>query len=350
MEVTAVQGEGAQQFPMGWGEEGDTPAQRLYKDRIQRQSLEDEGAYSRIPDLMRIQGDESPLEKKIRERFEFDEGWVFHEQERAFYGQDLVHSQGSVGSCVGAGAGLALAARASQEILLAGQPEDPYGWVAQDGTTTKDHVQPFTGYHYGAGRCRNLWNGREFVGRNRSGDGSYCSAQIWALKTTGVLPSRMVKGSSSPFPQCSDVRSWGNNSRNELTDHVKIGQQFLMTSTVSVKTADDLWNAIAVLKQPVMICSGWGFGPGGNQDGMVIYKRRGSWAHNMTGFGAFGIGGNRYFLIKNSWGADAHRPIGRKMPLGCFVVTWDTAARWMPAAEAQSIGELTLPEGLPDAF
>lgn len=342
-------GENGQAFAMGWGEEGDTVAQRLYKDRIQQQENEDCGMCSRVGDMLKIQGDESPLEKKIRERFEFDDGWAFHEQERAFYGQDLVHSQGSVGSCVGAGAGLALAARCSQEIL-AGQPEDPYGWTAQDATRTKDHVQPFTGYHYGAGRCRNLWNGREFVGSNRSGDGSYCAAQLWALSTTGVLPSRMVETSSIPFPQSSDVRSWGNNSKNELTQHVKMGQQFLMKTTAPVRSADDLWNSIAVLKQPVMICSGWGFGPAGSADGMTIYGRRGSWAHNMTGFGAFSIGSNRYFLIKNSWGASAHREIGRKMPRGCFVITWDTAARWMPQANAGTIGELQLPDGLPDGF
>ena len=341
-----VYGEHNETHRMGWGEEGDPPAHRLLKERRERERLEDESFFSEIAQLCSFRGEETPMEALCRERFQFDGGWCFHAAEELLYGASLVHNQGSVGSCVGAGGGLALAAKASQEILNEGDPEDPFGWSTEDGSRDSDHAMPFTAYHYGAGRCKHLWDGEKFRGRNRGGDGSYCAVQIWAYKQIGVLPCSEAT-SNGPFPQSSDIRSWGNNAKGELNAHLATGQRYRMGNSVTVRSADDLKRTICELKQPCHICSNWGFRPKGGIDpkyGIQLYSRSGAWSHNMTLFGCIEIKGQWFVVVKNTWGADAHKEVGRGIPRGCFVVTLEEFGKWVRSSEVMSIGELTLPK------
>lgn len=322
-------------YPMGWGVEGDPINHRLMKERQLAEDLDP--FFSNIADLVSFKGEETEMERLCRSKFEFDDGWCFNVTDRLLYGKDIIHNQGSVGSCVGAGGGIALASKAAQEILNEGDPEEPYGWF-------DTHPMPFTGYHYGAGRCKNLWDGEEFRGSNNRGDGSYCSVQIWAYKTTGILPCRGV--ADQPFPQSTNIRSWGNNKNNLLNKYLSEGQKYLMKNSVTVKSADDLLDTITVLKQPCHICSGWGFAPKGFDDkyGIMVYKRSGSWAHNMTVWGCIKIKGTWFVVIKNSWGANAHKEVGRGIPLSCFVIPLDLFSSWIRQAECMSIGELHLPK------
>jgi hypothetical protein len=122
-----------------------------------------------------------------------------------------------------------------------------------------------------------------------------------------------------------------------------------MKNSVTVKTADDAKNTLCVLKQPCHICSSWGFKPvTGRPDdkyGVVIHRRSGSWAHNMTVYGVISIKGTWFVVIKNSWGATAHPDPGAGLPRGCFVIPLDLFASWIRQAECMSIGELQLPQG-----
>lgn len=337
---------------LGWGDPTDWANHRLIKERRHRVEMEDQQFFSNLDDRMMLADadTESPMEQLCRSMFQFDQGWSFHASEQLLYGEPLVHSQGSVGSCVGAGGGLAIAAKASQEILNEGDLEDPVGWSPQDGNNLRDHAMPFTGYHYGAGRCKNLWDGERFVGSISRGDGSYCSVQIWAYKTVGILPCDRVKDRfRGPFPQSSDVRSWGNNRRDELNEHLDIASEFRMSESVVVRSGQDLMNVITVLKQPCHICSGWGFASAGFDPRyeMTIYRRSGTWYHNMTIYGVFEVKGTWFVIVKNSWGAEAHREIGRGFPAGCFVIPLSLFDSWIPQAECMSIGELTLPKPSP---
>ena len=319
-------------YPMGWGEEGDPPAHKLIKERAIKFDLLNLGFFSE-PTYNDVP--ENSMETLCRSKFQFDEGWCFHISEQLLYGEPLVHSQGNIGSCVGAGGGLALAAKASQEILNEGDPEEPYGYSEQ--------AMPFTGFHYGAGRCKNLWDGSKFKGSRSGGDGSYCSAQIWAYKTVGILPCNFVKN-SRPFPQSSDVRDWGNNKNNLLNNHLTDAAKFKMDTSINVTDVDSAKNVICNLKQPCHICSNWGFAPRGfdTKYQIMVYKREGSWAHNMTLYGIFAIKGAWFVIVKNSWGPRAHEPIGLGFPLGCFVIPIELFAKWIKQAECASIGELNL--------
>ena len=337
---------------LGWGEPQDTGLQRLLIERRQRSALEDEQFFSDLDDRLMLAAteEESPMESRCRELFQFDNGWSFHASEQLLYGTPVIHSQGNVGSCVGAGGGLAIAAKASQEILNEGDLEEPVGWSTNDENDARDHAMPFTGFHYGAGRCKNLWNGEKFVGSNNGGDGSYCSVQIWAYKTVGLLPCRLVKSNfAGPFPQSADVRSWGNNRQGELNDHLEIAKSFRMTESVVVRSGDDLINVVSVLKHPCHICSGWGFASAGfdSKYEMTIYRRSGTWYHNMTVYGVFEVKGTWFVLVKNLWGPAAHHEIGRGLPKGCFVIPLTLFDKWIVNAECMSIGELALGESEP---
>jgi hypothetical protein len=331
-------------YSMGWGEPGDSISHRLIKERYNQETVS--YCFCSIND---IEVKSNPMEELCRSMFKFDDGWCFNSSETLLYGSPLIHNQGNVGSCVGAGGGLALAAKASQEILNEGDPEEPYGTVASGNNF--NHAMPFTGYHYGCGRCKRIYNeaSDNFNGTLRdNNDGSYCSVQIWAYRTCGILPNNLLKIKSSPFPQSEDVRSWGNNKNNELNNHLDIGRKFLMENSVIVKSSDDIIHVVTNLKQPCHICSGWGFAPDKTDSkyGILLHKKSGSWAHNMTIYGVIKIKDNWFVVVKNSWGEQAHPEAGRDIPKGCFVITIDLFSRWIKEAECMSIGELNLKESV----
>jgi len=133
------------------------------------------------------------------------------------------------------------------------------------------------------------------------------------------------------------VRSWGCNRNNELNDHLEFGKKHLMQNTTRVRSADDLQNVVCALKQPCMICSGWAFAPDYYEDGLGwVYKKRGSWAHNMSIVAVVLFKNKWYVKVRNQWGPQAHKDGWH------FWISLDLADSWMRQAECQSIGELSL--------
>lgn len=323
----------------GWGEPTDPLHHRLYKERMKAEYCEDIGIFSPLPQLLAAKGEESAMEKLAKAMMPYDDGWDFDYVDKLLYRNVPYVNQGSVGSCVGAGSASAVASKIATEILIEGDPEEPFGLdVDPDGRNTNLPTCgiPFVGYHYGAGKTMEKWTGSKFSGRGWCSDGSYCSAQIWALKTSGFIPCSEVKNFSKG-PQSDDVRSWGCNQRNELNDHLEIGLKYRMENTVRVRNGDELKNVITVLKQPCMICSSWAFVPDSSVSGLGwVYRKSGSWAHNLSIVACVLVNGVWYVKVRNQWGKNAHKDGWD------FWIRLDLADRWMRDAECQSIGELSL--------
>lgn len=321
----------------GWGDREDPLSHKMFKER----SFADTLGFTDLNAAIEAKGEETPIEKLARESMPIDDGWDFDYVDKMFYGAAACVNQNPVGSCVGAGAGSAVASKISHEILIEGDYEAPFGLrVRADGVNSNlpDCGIPYIGYHYGCGKMRQLWTGSEFRGRGNCSDGSYCSVQIWALMTCGILPCSMVKGFSKG-PQGDDVRSWGCNKNGELNAHLSIGQQFLMENSVRCRTGDDLKNTLTKIKNPCMICSGWAFMPSHFVEGLGwVYKRnrRDSWSHNMSIVAVFLYKGVWYVKVRNQWGPNAHKDGWY------FIITLEEAHTWLANAECQSIGELKL--------
>lgn len=331
----------------GWGESQDPLIHRYYKERLEAEKNEEEGLYSDIPELVIAKGEETPMESLVRSKMPFDDGWDFDVVDRLLFGHVPYVNQNPVGSCVGAGSASVVASKSAQEILIEGDPENPLGLsvdASGRNTSLEDCGIPFVGYHYGCGKTKSRWNGERFTGRGTCSDGSYCSAQIWALKTTGVIACSEVKDFRKG-PQSDDVRSWGCNKRGELNNHLEFGLKHLMKNTTRVRSGDDLASAVCVLKQPCMVCSGWAFAPDHYVDGLGwVYKKRGSWAHNMSIVAVVEYKAQWYVKVRNQWGANAHKDGWH------FWIELELADKWMKQAECQSIGELSLfpAESIPD--
>lgn len=324
----------------GWGEDTDPIHHRLYKERIEAEKCENEGVYSEIRSLVLAKGEESPIEKLLREQMPYDDGWDFDFVDKLLWKLVPYVNQNPIGSCVGAGAASAVASKSASEILVEGDSENPYGMeINSEGKNTSlpQCAIPCVDYHYGAGKMKPWWNGEQFNGSRSLGDGSYCSAQIWALKTCGVLPCNEVKDSGLVFPQTGSIRRHAGNGNDFLNKHLEIGQKHLMKDSTRVNSADDLKEVITILKQPCMICSGWGFGPAEQVDGLGwVYRRSGSWPHNMSIVACVLWKGTWYVKVRNQWGRGAHKDGWH------FWITLDLFASWVRGAECQSIGELDL--------
>lgn len=313
----------------GWGRESDAPAKSLYFEQIGREANLRKYGNDRFgepvrPPMQLVQ--ESPIEREIRKLFRFDEGWDFEEVEKLIYGQPLVRGPQNIGNCVGYSHCLGLAERIAYEILVKGDPEEVLGDYRISGTPV-----PFIPYSYGAGRCLagNMCGG---------GDGSYCEVQIEASQEHGFLPSD-TPGLPGPFPQSSAQvgRQWGSSKSTLQTWRPK-AITFDLEHSWQCKSADDVWKAIVVDKQPVQICSGWGFVPKEqitlNGVRFWLYVKGGGWSHSMTLMGAWKIGGRRFFKDSNQWGMQAHKD-GYY-----FVVEDDTMDKWVRNAHAATIGEI----------
>lgn len=320
----------------GWGEDTDPIHHKLFKERIATEVNCDDGVYTPTRELVLAKGEETPMEKLVRAAMPYDDGWDLDYVDRLLYGGPAYVDQDGVGSCVGAGGVSAVASKAATEIMLEGDPENPFGMIVQQYQTERMSAVPNVDFSYGCGKMKQYYRDGKFTTERRLGDGSYCAAQIWAFSTCGILPCSEVLD-DGVFPQTKRIQSNAGNQNQFLNRHLSIGQKYLMENTVRVTSADDLKEVITVLKQPCMICSGWAFTPRQEKPGLGwVYKKQGSWSHNMTLVACVLFKGNWYVKVRNQWGANAHKDGWH------FWIPLELFAQWVRSAECQSIGELKL--------
>jgi len=274
--------------------------------------------------------------ERVQDADGIENGFSFIHLATALFGKPLEWKKQLIGSCVASGDMRTTSYRMLAEIFLLNDPEQLPG-VDIEGT---DAFAPFAPFSYRAGRKR---------GNLNSGDGSYCSVHIRGKMEDGILFCNSgVESDTYPEPQSTRLyREWGNS--NSLLEKWKPkASEIKQIETEEVKTFDDVKDLLTVHYKPLNICSNWGFAPSykhpkwvlENGDPVWIYKRSGSWAHNMSIVGCVEIDGSWYVIVENSWGK-THKN-GRY-----FVVTADTMSSWLKSASCLSVGEIDLLDNFP---
>ena len=274
--------------------------------------------------------------KLIQDENGIDDGFSFLHLSEAIFGEQLPCKKQLIGSCVASGDMRTTSYRMLAEVFLLNDPEQLPG-VDIDGT---DAFAPFAPFSYRAGRKR---------GNLNSGDGSYCSVHIRGKMEDGILfCSSGVQSDTYPEPQSTSLyRKWGNS--DSLLDKWKpAAAATKQLETEEVKTFDDVKELLTVHYKPLNICSSWGFAPSHkhatwtleNGNPVWIYKRSGSWAHNMSIVGCVEVNDGWYAIVENSWGS-THKN-GR-----WFVVGESTMSSWLRSASCLSVGEIDLPDNGP---
>lgn len=243
-----------------------------------------------------------------------------------------------IGSCVASGDMRTTAYRMMAEVFLLNQVEQLPG-IDIDGT---DSLAFFAPYNYRAGRK---------IGGLNGGDGSFCSAHIKGKMQYGHLPCSTPGIESDLLPEPrneSTYRKWGNS--NELLEKfAPVGKKFPLTNSEFITSASSGKDVLTTLFAPFNICSNWGFAPQSqhptwkfdNGDPVWIYKRSGSWAHNMSIVGIVKCNGNWWVIVENSWGMEAHK----NGPF--FVIPLELFDTWLSSAECASVGEIDLSDNAP---
>lgn len=328
---------------MGWGLGTDTIERTHVKEMDAFTSFIENTSLPVVYGSGAIGGAEmSPdVEKILRSKMLFDEGWSFFPAESLLAGftddETWMFSQ-VIGNCVGASHGGLLASKIAHEIIALGEPEESLG--------KKMLIAPFIPYSYGVGRMAGNMLG--------PGDGSYCSAQMLGTFRHGFLPcfveglSEYAGSGDSALPQgtASANRLFGS-SRNIIEKWIPKAKSFEMTEAPVAKTADDAKVLICDKKVPLQICSGWGFAYDrfDTKYNIHLYKKSGSWSHSMQVMAIFAIKGAWFVCIRNQWGLSAHKGSPEiKIPKGCFCIPFELFASWMKSAEVMGIGNI---KGLP---
>lgn len=329
--------------PTGWGLEDRNAAQ----NRILEQASQAAPEISRVLITARgaigASGLDPIIEKAIRSRFKFDEGWDFMVAERIVLGYSELETwmaRQLVGNCVGDSHCGLISLRIAHEVVAEGDAEDPLG---------RGHLgAPFIPYSYGVGR----WAGN-MLG---PGDGSYCGAQMEGTLKHGFLPcfveglSQYASDGDAALPQGTATanRLFGR-SKSEIEKWTSKAVPFKMTEAPKAETADEAKLLMTEKYTPLQICSDWAFKYKGLDDkyGVHLYQRdRGdSWSHSMQVVLMFAIKGQWFVGIRNQWGFDAHRgspEIG--IAPGVFIITMEEFAVWMKQSEVMGIGEI---QGMP---
>lgn len=281
------------------------------------------------------------IEKTIRARFHFDEGWSFLVAEQILLGleeDETWMATQLIGNCVGDSHAGLLSLRIAHEVFALGQAEEALGQGMLGA--------PFIPYSYGVGRMVGNMLG--------PGDGSYCGAQMEGTLKYGFLPcfiqglEEYAGSGDAALPQgtASANRLFGR-SRDEIEKWTDKAIKFKMLEAPKCRTAEEAKDLIVIKKTPLQICSGWGFAywKFDEKYGVHLYRASGSWSHSMQVVAIFAIKGQWFVVIRNQWGKDAHKGSPEiKIPGGCFVITLEDFARWIRDAEVMGIGEI---DGLP---
>jgi hypothetical protein len=159
----------------------------------------------------------------------------------------------------------------------------------------------------------------------------------------GFLPSNTPQLPGPPPGSTSSVQySWGNNSGKILNKWRDKAIVFDLKHSVRIRTGDEAWTAVTEALTPLQICSNQGFAyyKWDAKYDIGVYRRSGSWAHSMQIIAAFDIKDQRFAVVRNQWGRKAHKNCGHGVPLGSFVIYWETFEAWLQNAYCATIGEV----------
>lgn len=229
-----------------------------------------------------------------------------------------------IGSCVASGGMRVQCHRSLADILVFGDFEETLG-TNLTGTNNLAHFAP---YSYGQGRR---------FGGMRGGDGSYCSVHIKGFMEKGWLPCDTPGLQSDAYPEPQNTRTyraWGN--WQYLDEFERFATPFDLIESERITDADRMVVCLRDEFKPAMICSGWGFAPARqHRDGFWVYRRSGSWPHNMSIVGVRVASDGKIFIkVKNSWGMNAHRDGDH------FWIEIDLFASWLRSAECRTLGQM----------
>ena len=325
--------------PMGWGLEEDKIQDTLYKEKKNFDQL----AANKPKALMRTKAKAfnnktMELVKAEMAKDGIEGGFSCRYVEKVIFKEFFQWKAQLIGSCVASGAMRIMARRALIEVFLLMATEDIVGTQI----TGTNNVAFFAPYSYRAGRKKG--------GINGNGDGSFCSAHIEGALDFGMLTCNTPGLESDDFPEPQNTRlykQWGAND-TLLNKFASEGRKVKLLESEKITNIDSHWTALVEHYKPQMVCSNWAFKPKSqhptwklaNGDPVWMYTRnkRSSWAHNMSLDGAITHGGNKYTLIENSWGINAHKNGS------FFILEADETANWIRDAEIQTIGDIDLPD------
>ncbi len=269
---------------------------------------------------------EAVCRQKMQERYGTEEGWDFTIAEEKVYGKTLWTQQPN-GNCVGSSGSMAISSRYAYEVWVAGQLETLFGstvWGKTSGIV-------FIPYSYGAGRYEGGFSGR--------GDGSTCQGQLKGFKKWGFIPCWLdqLQQYGGEFPQSTSSvnKDFGRND-TEIRKFKDIGNQNALENSAVVEDLDHLWECMVVKKMPVMQASNWGFAASNQSTpfGRPLYRRRGSWSHQMSLRRLIKVNGEIYSWVGNQWGETNHSG-------DCgFWLDADTTDSYIRACHAVALGEL----------
>lgn len=246
-------------------------------------------------------GDSGPLPEKA----------FLWEPVKKLTGKHLPCMRQNIGSCVGHGAVKALWYTAMFDIVVRGDRERPV-WPWEPGI-------------YGMSRVRAGMRGR--------GSGSTGTGAAKAVNQDGCLPSDHpglpkidTSGTTINVPGSIDME-WSDG--RPFAQYADVAKKFTIQTIASIESIEDAQNALAN-GFGITIASNWGglMRPP-VKEGVLLSRRSGSWAHQMSvaGYWVHPVLG-LIFNINNSWGEDAHGSDPADGPPGGF---------WVLAAELASI-------------
>ncbi len=328
---------------MGWGLENQSHDGRMAAEKAAVEAMMNAQPACQFERPAKDVTQSALLDKalKLQESDGIEDGFAFHYLEASVWGVVLSWLAQTIGSCVASGGMRAVFGRTMAEIFLFGQPEEFFGTDKPD-VNSASSLCIFAPFSYG--------EGRQIGGIDNGGDGSFCGSHIQGYMERGCLPcwatglDKYTNQFPEPLQSESTYRKWGDSSyRNIRAQFRSIAGDFKLTESVQVTAADKAIELLTKHYKPMQICSSWGFAPKSQIPGTTfwIYTRSGQWPHNMTIYGFVKIRGNWYAVVKNSWGMNAHKNGDY------FLVPAEDFGRWVLDAECRTIGELTLPESMP---
>lgn len=322
---------------MGWGESSLTDNERLNKEVSSLHKAQDDAPIAWSPRLQREPNPETMKRlAEVHKEHGYPEGSLDMRMISVMvYGAVAMWLAQIIGSCVASGFIRAFSFRQLAELVILGQPEDALGKTVKGINT----IAPYGPFSYGCGRRR---------GNMRRGDGSYCSIQMESGQKDGVLDCSTpqlhritgTRDNDLPEPQSSSLyRAFGSW---KYLDDLKSYADYRILEAHEVDDADQSMKYLNDFK-PHMICSNWGFKADyKHKDGFWVYKKSGSWSHNMTIIGYIKDSkGNYFIIVLNSWGDRAHKD-GE-----IFVIPIELYQRWLRSASCIAMGDIDLPKPVP---